>query len=351
MKKNGSLLAALVIPWLALFSQNVGIGTTLPEANLHISGTRPSLRIDNNGSLSLYNIGATSSTLLSNFNNFTYLGNDHPTGNLVLRMGGPGDRDVVINGAGMMIGNRVQVLGALTPTIPFEIQASGEVLRIKGTTPYLTMMDGNITRGYIQAWTDGIALASNGYDVGLWTNGAKRLALKPNGALEVAGSTGAAGQVLTSNGAGAPPAWASPGNSLYNSFRFISMSQATFENTSNGTWRDIPGLTYSFVLSGNHYVDVATIFTAYSQGCFNCDRPPVAFRLLINGNQFTGTGATMESAFVRERIPITTGFTLPAGNHTIKWQIFSSDGSNVVLENTSPNLANMTYMRVWMVPQ
>jgi hypothetical protein len=59
----------------------------------------------------------------------------------------------------------------------------------------------------------------------------------------------------------------------------------------------------------------------------------------------------MESAFVRERIPITTGFTLPAGNHTIKWQIFSSDGSNVVVENTSANLANMTYMRVWMVPQ
>ncbi len=330
-------------------AQNVGIGTFNPQATLHLGGVSPSLRIDNNGSLFIYPGFGNNYTQLGVHDQLTILQNTYLNGMILLRPGSEGQRDVVIGNAGMVLGPR-GALGTLIPDVPLKIVAGGEAFRITGTTPYLNMVDGSTIRGYLQAWTDGIALASNGFDVGLWTNGAKRLAIKPSGAFEVAGNTGTTGQVLTSTGAASAPVWASPANAIYNSFRFVTMTQPTFENESDNIWRDIPGLSLSLNFSGNHYVDVSAIFSGVSANCLGCDQPTVLFRLLINGNVFTGTVGTMYP-LLKAAYPVTTGFTLPAGNHVIKWQILSTQGSKVTLNPTSPNFGNTNYMRVWTAPQ
>jgi hypothetical protein len=330
-------------------AQNVGIGTFNPQATLHLGGVSPSLRIDNNGSLFLYPGFGNSYTQLGGQEQYSILQNNFVNGMILLRPASEGQRDVVIGSAGMALGPR-GALGSLVPDVPLKIVAGGEAFRITGSTPYLNMVDGSTIRGYLQAWTDGIALASNGFDVGLWTNGAKRLAIKPSGAFEVAGNTGTAGQVLTSTGAASAPVWASPANAIYNSFRFVTMTQPTFESQSDNTWRDIPGLSLSLNFSGNHYVDVSAVFSGTSANCLGCDQPTVWFRLLVDGNAFTGTLGTM-SPLLKATFPVTTGFTLPAGNHVIKWQVLSSQGSMVTLFSTIPFFSYTNYMRVWTAPQ
>ena len=350
MRHSAVFLTVLFFLPAFLPAQNVGIGTTNPLSNLHLGGFNPAVRLDNDGSIFLYNSGSTSYTQLSNHGAYTVVQNNHAIGSLLLRPGSAGARDVLINGNGMFIGPRGPI-GSISHNLPLEINASGEVFRIIGATPYITMMDGGLTRGYIQAWTDGLALASNGFDVGLWTNGVKRLAVKPNGALEVAGSAGAAGQVLTSNGAGAAPVWASPANGLYNSFRFISLSGNTFTSTSDGVWRDVPGMTYTFTIASNHYVDLSAIFTGYPQGCFGCDQPRVLFRLIINGNTFTGIAGRGAGGLYFTSHTINTGFTMPPGTHTLKFQVLSTSGSDFILTTTDSGIGNATYLKVWMVPQ
>ena len=350
MKSLRLLPMALLLFSSQVSAQNVGIGTSTPLANLHLAGVNPEFRINDDGSIIILNNNSTSFSMLRNLGNYTVLQNTHASGTFLIRPGNLGTNDVLITGTGIAIGPRGP-LGSVVPNVALDIRADGEAVRIAGTTPYLTMTDQGNLRGYIQAWSDGLALASNGFDVGLWTNGVKRLAVKPNGALEVAGSTGSAGQVLTSNGAGAAPVWASPANGLYNSFRFITMSGSLFTSNNDGVWRDIPGMTHSFNLAGNHYVDVAAVMTGYPESCFNCDQPRVLFRLLVNGNAFAGHVGRGAGGLYFSSFPVTTGFTLPAGNHTIKWQVFTNSGSNFVLRSSDVESGNTTYMRVWMVPQ
>lgn len=331
-------------------AQNIGIGIANPQATLHLGGASPSLRLDNNGSIFLYPSFSLNYTHLGGQDQYSILQNNFVNGVILLRPANAGQRDVVIGSAGMALGPR-GALGSLVADVPLKIVSGGEAFRITGTTPYLNMMDGNAARGYLQAWTDGIALASNGYDVGLWTNGAKRLAIKPSGAFEVAGNPGTSGQVLTSTGTGSSPVWASPSSAIYNSFRFVTMSQTIFENASDNVWRDIPGLSLSLNFSGNHYVDVSAVFAGISASCLGCDQPTVLFRLLVNGNAFTGTVGTMTPSFVKSTFPVSTGFTLAAGSHVIKWQVLSTQGSQITLYPNIVNIGNINYMRVWTAPQ
>ena len=67
------------------------------------------------------------------------------------------------------------------------------------------------------------------------------------GALKVNGSEGSSGQVLTSNGANAPPSWSSPTNELYTNTVALN---ATGELGFFINWDTIPGMIYTFTTSG-----------------------------------------------------------------------------------------------------
>ncbi len=331
-----------------MYAQNVGIGTGSPEALLHLGGNNVELLIDN-GPIVLRNSSSGEATQLSAIAPYTLVSNNYSNGAFVFRPGTIG-KEFIMNGTGLVIGARA-ALGGQLPATPLDIRADGEVLRINGVNPYLTLMDGNVQRGYLQAWTDGIALASVNHDVGLWTNSVKRLAIKPNGALEVAGSTGSAGQVLTSNGSGLPPAWSSATTVLYNSVRFVTPSQSSFVNTSDNVWRDIPGMTTSLSLSGNTYVDIAANMYYTSLACLGCDNPGVSFKLVVDEINFTEIKGRTGGASERTN-SLATGFTLPAGSHTIKWQIRSTDGSDVVVfGGANLDVNYRTFMRLFTVAQ
>lgn len=331
-----------------MYAQNVGIGTGSPEALLHLGGNNVELLIDN-GPILLRNSSSGEATQLSGIAPYTLVSNNYSNGTFVFRPGTIG-KEFIMSGTGLVIGARA-ALGGQLPATPLDIRADGEVLRINGVNPYLSLMDGNVQRGYLQAWTDGIALASVNHDVGLWTNSVKRLAVKPNGALEVAGSTGSAGQVLTSNGSGLPPAWSSATTALYNSVRFVTPSQSSFVNTSDNVWRDVPGMTTSLSLSGNTYVDIAANMYYTALPCLGCDNPAVEFRLVVNTINFTEIKGRTGGAFERTN-SLTTGFTLPAGSHTIKWQIRSTDGSDVVVFGGANFDVNYrTFMRLFTAAQ
>ncbi|GAB3524572.1 complement C1q domain-containing protein [Emticicia fontis] len=119
-------------------------------------------------------------------------------------------------------------IGANTlPSIPLHINATSEVARFQGTTPYISMYDGIMINGYIQAINNSFEIGSkNNYDINFYTGDAQRLningtngivtvnqklvaqnGIKLTGPLQAAGeSVGAEGMVLVSKG-NATPAW------------------------------------------------------------------------------------------------------------------------------------------------
>ena len=85
-----------------------------------------------------------------------------------------------------------------------------------------------------------------GYDsVGTFV---EKLAVKPTGAIAVGGNEGAAGQVLTSGGGGAPASWQSPGTS-YNNTYFV-YTGPLLTDVSSGVEAPINGLSQHIVLTG-----------------------------------------------------------------------------------------------------
>jgi hypothetical protein len=258
----------------------------------------------------------------------------------------------VINNVGILIAPRdiSEPNPLLFPTAPLDIRANGEVVRIAGTNPYINIFSQGVQRGYIQGHTGGLELGSNNSDVNIWTNGNNRLSVKNNGALAIAGNAGSPGQVLTSSGPGGSPYWGSPGSVIYNSFRFITLA-SNVSIPRNGQWHDITGLQYSFTLGSPHYVDVSAQVAVAN--CYNCPTGFCWLRLFVDGNIFTESYGNDILQNKDSSLGLNTGFTLPAGNHTIQWRMACWGGNNsdsfVILSNVAG--PNRSYMKVWMVPQ
>jgi hypothetical protein len=95
----------------------------------------------------------------------------------------------------------------------------------------------------------------------------EKLAVKPSGALAVSGSTGAAGQVLQSSGAGAAATWVSGTSDLYNN-TYQAEQSGPLEVSYNGIEQAIPGLAVTFNVTGTTAKALVQIsLTAWPLSC------------------------------------------------------------------------------------
>jgi hypothetical protein len=359
MKHIQAFLFLVVLVVAQASTQNVGIGTTNPQARLHIAGTNPVLRLDGNGSINIYHSPLSSFTSLHNITGHAILENTNSNGGILIRPGyaGEGSKEVVINNVGILIAPRDinEPNPLLFPTAPLDIRANGEVARIAGTDPYISIFSQGVQRGHIRGHTGGLTLGSLSADVNISTNGINRLSVKNNGALAIAGNAGSAGQVLTSSGPGGSPYWGSPGSVIYNSFRFFTQTTLAAiprsATSPSATWYDIPGLQYSFTLGSPHYVDVSAHVGV--NNCLNCPKGNCELALYVDGNGFAiNSTYDVDNNQVRY-LTINTGFILPAGNHTIQCRMkcWGGGSSDVFYIMTTSGSFHPTYMKVWMVPQ
>ncbi len=170
-----------------------------------------------------------------------------------------------------------------------------------------------------------------GYDD--FTNGyVERFRMRANGALSVAGNAGQPGQVLTSNGASAPPVWsAAPG--AYN-----EAYQSTFLNlTTPNTYVDIPGLTADFTLPAPAKVVFQIRLKIDLLGCFACD--PNLTKISL---QRTNPAPTEIAAEFSQAIPNNKEATffsgpiiryLPAGTYSFKVAAFNRGPGSSTITN------------------
>ena len=121
-----------------------------------------------------------------------------------------------------------------------------------------------------------------GYDAAGTFN--ERFAVKPSGAVAVNGNAGATGQMLQSNGSASAATWASPTNSLYNNtYQASSTSNVTLTSTSPQTL--IPGMTQTFVVSGNAKVLVTYTIPVYALSCALCGASALFVDVLLDNNR------------------------------------------------------------------
>ncbi|MEO6719582.1 MAG: hypothetical protein ABIN67_04410 [Ferruginibacter sp.] len=373
MKKSYLTLLFVLILHQYLHSQNVGIGTTSPRGPLSFpptSGQKIILWDDGNVSGNNYGIGIQSGFLqlhayteldnivfgYGNSNSFiermriTNSGRDglFLNGRINLRngsipidlndgpgiwlskadnsgqlgfmgtqnnqnigfYGGPGGWGFTYNALNSRVG-----IGNNNPNAPLSFAATLEkkITLYPGATGDVGLgVSGNRLQIYSDNPNADVAI---GYDAAGVFN--ERFAVKANGALAVVGNTGAAGQVLQSNGSAAAT-WGSGTNSLFNST--VDIRGTNSVSMSSYTLTDVPGLTYSFTTSGNAKLLVNLNIACYAGTCAFCGTTQVDLRLNLDGSDVSLHRYIVPNG----EDPLLTGSKLlpvGAGNHTLKLRV------------------------------
>ncbi len=329
MKGIGFLLLLGVIQVQA---QQVGIGTSNPSFLLHLNSDQ------SNAGIGLQGLNS-SIDFYRNHENAAYI--ETRPQELALGLLGNTERFVfynTLNNPLFTMNADGLGIGTTTPLARLHITGASNAIRIDGVNPYLTLYNGATQSGYIQGWTDGLALGSNSAEVGLWTGGLRRFAVRTNGALQINGSDGINGQVLTSGGSASAAGWVYPTNSIYNSAT-VKTAAGFFTAPSANTEYDIPGLSHSFTLTGNTLVQVALNTVAGAPACFGCGNSQVFISLYANGTQQFYWNPVIANG-TSQSVGGVIQLKLPAGNHTLKAVINSTSGPLVALGNN----ANMSLL-------
>ena len=111
----------------------------------------------------------------------------------------------------------------------------------------------------------------------------ERFSVKPNGALALNTNTGLPGQVLQSNGGGSSVSWTSPTNILYSSTEMLRLNTTLITGEGNPAVI-IPGLDYTFNISGNAKALVSFTLEGSSQCCVFCGNSTAHIDLYLDGN-------------------------------------------------------------------
>jgi len=200
---------------------------------------------------------------------------------------------------------------------------------------------GNTDPSYILDVSQRMRIRSGSYSAGLWLNnnsnteaafigmeddthvglygqngaGWKLSMNTQTGALKINGSEGTAGQVLKSNGSGAP-SWVSSTNTLYNNT--IQLIANTYNSiVPDDTYVPLSGLSYSFSTTVNVKVLIMFNLNLYPGYCVACEPSGCNVGIFINdvlsanpGSWvFNATNTTLSYSYLKQLGP---------GNHTIQ---------------------------------
>jgi hypothetical protein len=231
----------------------------------------------------------------------------------VLALGAQGNKVLYVNGNSQRLG-----IGTDVPNAPLGFTASlgKKITLYPGATGDVGL---GVAGNRLQLYGDSPAAdVAMGYDqAGVFT---ERFAVKPTGALAVNGNTGAAGQVLQSNGAAAATWVSPPGLTFNNVYQVTSPNFATA--TAGGPPVDVPGLSQSFTVPGNARVIVSAMIPFNFHACPLCPMAGVEFQFLLDGASSqiystraqNGFGETFTATFMVEVGPGTHNILVRGSN-------------------------------------
>jgi hypothetical protein len=139
--------------------------------------------------------------------------------------------------------------------------------------------------------------------------------MKASGAFAVNGNAGQSGQVLTSTG-NSSPQWTSATNTLFNNTNSV-VSQADITLTTANGFVALPGMSFSFSLSGNAKVFISYVIPAYAIGCSFCGSSTVFIDLSIDGGNNNRSEWDIANG-ARQPLSFSKVVQLGSGNHTIQ---------------------------------
>lgn len=179
--------------------------------------------------------------------------------------------------------------------------------------------------------------------VGLYgINAGWRFSMNVNtGALKINGSVGSVGQVLHSNGGGTAPTWQSFTNQLYNNTNQVQTT--AFVYITEGTETNIPGLTYTFALSGSSKVLILLTINVRSDACnLVCKDSELSVTLFLNNTINQTYHRQVPYNLIKETVNGAQYLALGAGTYTLQ-----AKGSVVGPDVGVPH----GYMIVQIIPQ
>lgn len=235
-------------------------------------------------------------------------------------------------------------INTTNPLAPLHITADFEIVRLQGSTPYISFYNSSATyQGYLWAPGSRIDLGSasgsnlpvtispgllastyflpNGnVGIGGVSNPLERLDVAGNikfsGALKPGGVPGTAGQTLQSNGNSTPTWITIPNTNMYNNVYHTGSSSAFVVVNAGTPDADFPGLIQTIILSGNAKVMISYSVRGITSSCFAC--PPTYYEYYINvdGANVTRNFQNCDNANSNTSSQTFTK-QLGAGSHTI----------------------------------
>ena len=186
-------------------------------------------------------------------------------------------------------------IGTITPNAPLGFPAAlgKKITLYPGATGDVGFgVAGNRLQIYSDNPNADVAL---GYDAAGTFN--ERFAVKPNGALAVSGNTGAPGEVLTSEGSGAPAHWTPKSSSTFATYYNNNEETSPLLTPTNTS--HVFSHTYPITVAANSRLVISANFDIASSWCLACPQSEDHFRVLVDGIEVktfyylvTGNGLT-----------------------------------------------------------
>ncbi len=237
------------------------------------------------------------------------------SGGAAVSVGGVGsvgvDAPGVVNGRFSLLENGNLGLGVANPTnkLSFAATLGKKISLYPGASGDVGFgVSGNRLQIYADNPNADVAL---GYDAAGTFN--ERFAFKPTGAMAVNGNTGAAGQVLQSNGSAAAATWVNP---TAKTTVFQSLC-TTGTDVTNSDWFDVPGFTTTFPVTVASNVVVSYDLPITNPYCLACGGVSAYLDLLVDG-----TRVNRQNYSIANDVSIVAHSTwmvpLTPGSHTIR---------------------------------